>query len=99
MERIDSFVDFRTELVEESAKKDEAVTAQESSSKRTRDEIDQERSKKQKVEDDKESEELKQCLEIILDDGDDVTIDTTPLSVKTPIVDYWIYKEGKKNYF
>nr|GEV62809.1 uncharacterized mitochondrial protein AtMg00810-like [Tanacetum cinerariifolium] len=32
-----------------------------------------------KVEDDKESEELKQCLEIMQDDGDDVTIDATPL--------------------
>nr|GEV98528.1 hypothetical protein [Tanacetum cinerariifolium] len=38
------------------------------------------RSKKQKVEDDKESEELKKCLEIIPDDEDDVTIDATPLS-------------------
>ncbi|GJY57954.1 hypothetical protein Tco_0457846 [Tanacetum coccineum] len=33
-------------------------------------------------------------------DGDDVTIDATPLSTKSPtIVDYKIYKEGKKNYF
>ncbi|GKA95402.1 hypothetical protein Tco_0817440 [Tanacetum coccineum] len=54
----------------------------------------------QKVEEDKESEELKQCLEIIPDDGDDVTIDATPLSTKSPtIVDYKIYKEGKKSYF
>nr|GEZ68642.1 hypothetical protein [Tanacetum cinerariifolium] len=35
----------------------------------------------------------------IMNDGDDVTINATPLSVKTPIVDYKIYKEGKKNYF
>nr|GEU94356.1 hypothetical protein [Tanacetum cinerariifolium] len=69
------------------------------SSKRAGDELDQERSKKQKVEDDKESVELKQCLEIIPDDGDEVTIDATPLSVKNSIVDYKIYKEGKKNYF
>nr|GEU62162.1 hypothetical protein [Tanacetum cinerariifolium] len=41
---------------------------------------------KKKVEDDKESEELKKCLEII---SDDVTIDATPLSSKSPIiVDY-----------
>nr|GEY10880.1 retrovirus-related Pol polyprotein from transposon TNT 1-94 [Tanacetum cinerariifolium] len=45
-----------------------------------RDELEQERSKKQKAEDDKESEELKKCLEIIPDDRDDVTIDVTPLS-------------------
>nr|GEU63862.1 hypothetical protein [Tanacetum cinerariifolium] len=75
MKRINNFVDFRTELVEEK------------------------RSKKQKVENDKESEELKKFLEIIPDDGDDVTIDATPLSTKSPtIVDYKIYKEGKKSY-
>ncbi|GJS40139.1 hypothetical protein Tco_0565182 [Tanacetum coccineum] len=33
-------------------------------------------------------------------DGDDVTIEATPLSTKSPtIVDYKIYKEGKKSYF
>nr|GEY63935.1 hypothetical protein [Tanacetum cinerariifolium] len=45
--------------VVESTKKDKAETVQESSSKRAGDELEQERSKKQKVEDDKESEELK----------------------------------------
>nr|GEW06401.1 putative ribonuclease H-like domain-containing protein [Tanacetum cinerariifolium] len=99
IKRINNFIDFRTELVKVSTKKDEAETAQEISLKRAGDKLDQERSKKQKVKDDKESAELKQCLEIILDDGDEVTIDATPLFVKTPIVDYKIYKEGKKNYF
>nr|GEW09920.1 hypothetical protein [Tanacetum cinerariifolium] len=78
MARINNFVDFRTELVEEK----------------------QEKSKKQKVEDDKEQEELKKCLEIIPDDGDDVTIDAIPLSSKPPtIVYYKIYKERRKSYF
>ncbi|GJW40442.1 hypothetical protein Tco_0066287 [Tanacetum coccineum] len=64
------------------------------------DELEQEPSKKQKVDDDKETKELKQCMEIISDDGDDVTIEATPLSTKSPtIVDYKIYKEGKKSYF
>ncbi|GKE19711.1 putative reverse transcriptase domain-containing protein [Tanacetum coccineum] len=59
--------------------------------------MEQESSKKQKVDDDKETEELKQCMEII---SDDVTIEATPLSTKSPtIVDYKIYKEGKKSYF
>nr|GEV88160.1 putative ribonuclease H-like domain-containing protein [Tanacetum cinerariifolium] len=40
MERINSFVDFRTELVEESAKKSETKIAQESSSKRAGDELE-----------------------------------------------------------
>ncbi|GJX91865.1 putative ribonuclease H-like domain-containing protein [Tanacetum coccineum] len=75
-----------TELVEESSKKADAEIAQESSSKRTGDELEQESSKKQKLEEDKESEELKQCLEIIPDDGDDVTIDATPLSTKSPTI-------------
>ncbi|GKE70926.1 hypothetical protein Tco_1528998 [Tanacetum coccineum] len=51
-------------------------------------------------EEDKESKEVKQCLKIVPDDGDDVTIDATPLSTKSlTIVDYKIYKEGKKSYF
>ncbi|GJZ48933.1 retrovirus-related pol polyprotein from transposon TNT 1-94 [Tanacetum coccineum] len=100
MKRVNTFIDYRTELVEESSKKAEAEIAHESSLKRAGEELEQESSKKQKLEEDKESEELKQCLEIIPDDGDDVTIDATPLSTKSPtIVDYKIYKEGKKSYF
>ncbi|GJR35319.1 hypothetical protein Tco_1211003 [Tanacetum coccineum] len=38
------------------------------------------------VDDAKEAEELKQCLEIVPDDGDDVTVDATPLSVKMLIM-------------
>nr|GEW39949.1 hypothetical protein [Tanacetum cinerariifolium] len=94
MSWINSFVPMDSVVV-----KDKAVLTQEISLKRVRDELDQERSKKQKVEDDKESEKLKRCLEIILDDGDDVTINATPLSIKTPIIDYKIYKEGKKSCF
>ncbi|GJR70210.1 hypothetical protein Tco_0016275 [Tanacetum coccineum] len=67
-------------------KKVEAEIAQERSSKRAGEELEQEISKKQKVEEDKESEELKQYLEIIPDDGDDVTIDATPLSSKSPTI-------------
>nr|GEV62297.1 hypothetical protein [Tanacetum cinerariifolium] len=94
MSWINLFIPMESEVV-----KDKTVLIQESSSKRARDELDQERSKKQKVEDDKESKELKRCLEIIQDDGDDVIIDATPLSIKTLIIDYKIYKEGKKSYF
>nr|GEV71023.1 reverse transcriptase domain-containing protein [Tanacetum cinerariifolium] len=44
--------------------------------------------------------ELKRYLEIVSEDDDDVTIKATPLSSKSPtIVDYKIYKEGKKSYF
>nr|GEY33628.1 hypothetical protein [Tanacetum cinerariifolium] len=94
MSWINSFAPMDSEVV-----KDKVVLTQESSLKRAGDELDQERSKKQKVEDDKESEELKRCLEIITNDGDDVTFNATPLSIKTLIIDYKIYKEGKKSYF
>nr|GEV03661.1 hypothetical protein [Tanacetum cinerariifolium] len=86
----------KTELVVEGLKKDEVT---EGSLKRAGEELEQENAKKQKMEDDKESAELKQCLEIIPDDGDDVIIDATPLSSKSStIVEYKIYKEGKKSY-
>nr|GEV21212.1 hypothetical protein [Tanacetum cinerariifolium]GEV21213.1 hypothetical protein [Tanacetum cinerariifolium] len=81
--------------VEESSKK-----AEESSSKRARDKLEQENAKKHKVDDDQEVAELKKCLEIGPDDEDDVTTDATTLSSKSPtIVDYKIYKEGRKSYF
>ncbi|GKC62577.1 hypothetical protein Tco_1095175 [Tanacetum coccineum] len=105
MKRVNTFVDYRNELVTESSKKAkielaEAKIAQESNLKRAGEELEQESSKKQKLEEDKESEELNQCLEIVPDDRDDVTVDTTPLSIKSPtIVDYNIYKEGKKSFF
>ncbi|GJQ95302.1 hypothetical protein Tco_0006441 [Tanacetum coccineum] len=100
MNRVNTFIDYTTELVEENYKKAEAEIAHESSLKRAGEELEQESSKKQKFEEDKESEELKQCLKIVPDDGDGVTIDATHLSTTSPtIVDYKIYKEGKKSYF
>nr|GEW40407.1 hypothetical protein [Tanacetum cinerariifolium] len=70
----------------------------EGSSKRAGEELEQENAKKKKMEDDKESIELKQCLKMILEDEDDVTIDATPLSSNSPTsVDYKIPKEEKKS--
>ncbi|GKD74952.1 hypothetical protein Tco_1333234, partial [Tanacetum coccineum] len=74
-------------------------TRVEGSSKKAGEDLQQESAKKQNIDDDKEKKELKQFFEIVLDDGDDVTIDATPLSVKIPIVDYKIYQEGKKSFF
>nr|GEX02033.1 hypothetical protein [Tanacetum cinerariifolium] len=53
-----------------------------------------------RIEEENESAELKRCLEIIPNNNDDVTIEATPLSSKSPtIVDYKIYKEGRKSFF
>ncbi|GJW57318.1 hypothetical protein Tco_0104049 [Tanacetum coccineum] len=84
--RVNTFEDFRTELVE-------------GKEKRAGTELIQENAKKQKVEDDKETTELKQCLEIIPDE-EEVTIDAIPLAVKSPSIVGWkIYKEGRKNFY
>nr|GEX58164.1 hypothetical protein [Tanacetum cinerariifolium] len=39
-------------------------------------------------------------MEIVPDDGDEVLIEATPISSRSPtIIDYKIHKEGKKSYF
>ncbi|GKC60073.1 retrotransposon protein, putative, unclassified, partial [Tanacetum coccineum] len=84
--RVNMFVDFRTDLVEGSLK-------------RAGEELEQESTKKQKVDDEKETVELKQCLEIIPDE-EEVAIDVVPLATNSPrIVDSKIHKEGKKSYY
>ncbi|GJV83480.1 putative ribonuclease H-like domain-containing protein [Tanacetum coccineum] len=84
--RVNTFVDFRTDLVE-------------GSSKRAGEELEQESSKKQKVDDDKETTELKSLMEVIPDE-EEVALDAIPLAVKSPsIVDWKIHKEGKKSYY
>ncbi|GKE32708.1 hypothetical protein Tco_1452030, partial [Tanacetum coccineum] len=94
MTRVNMFVDKDTELVKESFKKAEMV--QEGSSKRAGDELEQEKAKKQKIDDDKA--EMKKYMEVVPDD--EVAIDTIPLATKPPvIVDWKIIKEGKMGYF
>nr|GEX45428.1 hypothetical protein [Tanacetum cinerariifolium] len=79
--------------------------AQESSIKRTAEHLESNISKKQKVDENvkpviDDTEDLKKCMEIVHDDGDEVLVEATPLSSKSPnIIDYKIYKEGKKTYF
>nr|GEU55822.1 hypothetical protein [Tanacetum cinerariifolium] len=64
------------------------------------DEIEQESAKRQRLEKEDDTVELKRCLEIVPEDDDDVIIKATPLSSKSPTkVDYKIYKERKKSYF
>ncbi|GKD35266.1 hypothetical protein Tco_1250775 [Tanacetum coccineum] len=83
--RVNTFKDFRTELVE-------------GKEKRAGVELVQESIKKQKVEDDKETAELKQRMEIIPDE--EVAIDVIPLASKSPSIVGWkIHKEGRKSYY
>ncbi|GJR28579.1 hypothetical protein Tco_1104811 [Tanacetum coccineum] len=84
--RVNMFVDFRIELVE-------------GSSKRAGEELEQESTKKQKVDEDKDTTELQSLIEVILDE-EEVAIDAVPLATKSPsIVDWKIHKEGNKSYY
>nr|GEZ72816.1 hypothetical protein [Tanacetum cinerariifolium] len=84
-----------SDKVVEDSEKDE-----EGSSKRAGSTLEQEDVKRQRLEEVNEFAKLKRCLEIIPKDDDNVTIEATPLSSKSPtIVDYKINKEGKKSYF
>ncbi|GJU95324.1 hypothetical protein Tco_1320080 [Tanacetum coccineum] len=84
--RVNTFVDFRTDLVE-------------GSSKRAGEELEHESTKKQKVDEDKDTPELQILMEVILD-KEEVAIDAVPLATKSPkIVDWKIHKEGKKSYY
>ncbi|GJT94333.1 putative ribonuclease H-like domain-containing protein [Tanacetum coccineum] len=88
-----SFDDIQNEV------RTEAEIAQESSSKRACTELEQESIKKQKVDKDKETTELQRLIEVV-PNKKEVAIDAIPLATKPPsIVDYKIYKEGKKTYY
>nr|GEV98320.1 hypothetical protein [Tanacetum cinerariifolium] len=97
--RVDTFVDMNTEIVEEKLKKTQAEVT-EGSFKRAGNKIEKEGAKRQRLEKEDDTAELKKRLEIVPEDDDDVTIKETPLSSKSSIiVDYKIYIEGKKSYF
>nr|GEV04755.1 ribonuclease H-like domain-containing protein [Tanacetum cinerariifolium] len=104
--RVNTFVDINTENVEKSLMKTQAKVTK-GSSKRAGQELEQESAKKQKLAKqeqakvaDDDTAELKRYLEIVSEDDDDVAIEATPLSFKSPtIVDYKIYREGKNSYF
>nr|GEU88681.1 hypothetical protein [Tanacetum cinerariifolium] len=101
--RVNTFVDMDTKNVEKSLKKTQAK----SSSIRAGEELEQESAKKLKLAEQEQAKvaddyttELKRCLEIVPEDDDDVEIEVTPLSSKSPtIVDYKICRERKKSYF
>ncbi|GJS98976.1 hypothetical protein Tco_0820146 [Tanacetum coccineum] len=91
MKRVNTFVDMNTELVKGSK------TKAEGSSIRAGNELEQEKAKKQKGNDQEEAE-MKRHIKIVKDD--EVAIDAIPLDTKPPvIVDYKINKDGRMGYF
>nr|GEV25591.1 hypothetical protein [Tanacetum cinerariifolium] len=100
MKRMNTFMDMDSEVVKGSE------TRTEESSKRAGDELESDKSKKQKVDEhveakkdnDLKEEEMKKHMEIVQDD--EVAIDAIPLATKPPmIVEYKIAKEGNIGYF
>ncbi|GKE57725.1 hypothetical protein Tco_1496910 [Tanacetum coccineum] len=80
---IDSFVSIDSGVVKGGKEKDEgSVTrAEESSSKRACTELEQERIKKQKIDDDQEEVEMKKNMEIVVDE-EEIAVDAIPLATK-----------------
>nr|GEZ63882.1 hypothetical protein [Tanacetum cinerariifolium] len=77
----------------------EKVEKDQTAKKQKGDKLEKENAKKQKLEEKQKAKELKRNLEIVPDDEDDVFVNVAPLSSKPPkIVDYKIYKEGKKEH-
>ncbi|GKD64248.1 hypothetical protein Tco_1306356 [Tanacetum coccineum] len=96
MKRVNTFVDMNSEVVKGSE------TRTEESSKRAGDELESDKSKKQKIDehveaekdDDPEEEEMKKHMEIVQDE-EEIAIDAIPLAIKPlMIVEYKIVKEG-----
>nr|GEV01364.1 hypothetical protein [Tanacetum cinerariifolium] len=83
---VNTFVDYKNELVEETSKKAKAEVI-EGSSKRAGAELEQESSKKQKIDDNKETAELKQLVNLI-------PVTTASTRIKTFSESYYCqYKE------
>ncbi|GJY97066.1 hypothetical protein Tco_0513976 [Tanacetum coccineum] len=99
MKRVNTFVNMNSEVVKGSEMRTEE------SSKKARDELESDMSKKQKIDeheevekDDQEEAEIKRHIKIVKDD--EVAIDVIPLATKPPmIVEYKIDKDGRMGYF
>nr|GEV82717.1 hypothetical protein [Tanacetum cinerariifolium] len=69
----------------------------EEGSKRKGENLEQDTAKKQRI--DKDAEELKRHLQIVVNDDDDVYTKATPLASKVLVVDYQIHHENNKPYY
>ncbi|GJY95704.1 hypothetical protein Tco_0512065 [Tanacetum coccineum] len=95
LKRVNMFVDFRTELVEGSSKRAGTELEQEVTKKQKVDDVQE----TAKVDDDQEAAKIKELMEIVSDE-EEVVIDAIPLAIKPPsIVDWKIHTEGKKSYY
>ncbi|GJU57169.1 hypothetical protein Tco_1234935 [Tanacetum coccineum] len=73
--RVNTFVDYKTELVKGSEKRADDST------KRADTKLEQEMAKKQKIDDDQEEDEMKKLIKVVPDE-EEVAIDAIPLATK-----------------
>ncbi|GKB45633.1 hypothetical protein Tco_0896386 [Tanacetum coccineum] len=84
-EPMDKEVEGKEKEVEDSNKSESAA-------------LEQESSKRHKMDEDIETEELKQLMKVVQDE--EIVVDAIPLATKPPIIVYLkIVKEGKKSYY
>nr|GEX34579.1 putative ribonuclease H-like domain-containing protein [Tanacetum cinerariifolium] len=98
---IQAKIDVDYQLAErlQEQKQEELTELVKGKEKRAGEELVHKSTKKQKVEDNKEKDELKQLMETIPNE-EEVAIDVIPLAVKSSrIIDRKIHKEGRKNYY
>ncbi|GKF40181.1 hypothetical protein Tco_0120242 [Tanacetum coccineum] len=94
MKRVNIFVDMDTELVEDSSKREGTKLEQEVTKKQKVDDVQE----TAKVDKDKETVELQRLMEIV--PNEEVETDAIPLATKpASIVDFKFHKEGKKGYY
>nr|GEY39836.1 hypothetical protein [Tanacetum cinerariifolium] len=96
MRKVNDFV-----VMDLEAQKSNAKEAQESSTKRTTEHLESDISKKQKVHENVEpvtddTKELKKCMEIVPDDGDEVLIEATPILDLQPSLTTKVTRKEKR---
>ncbi|GKE22962.1 hypothetical protein Tco_1434474 [Tanacetum coccineum] len=102
--RVNTVVDFRTDLVEGSSKRVGTELEQEVTKKQKVDDIQEitkvnDVQETSKVDDDQEVAKIKEPMKIVFD-KEEVEMDDIPLDVKPPSIVGWkIHKEGKKGYY
>ncbi|GJZ46241.1 hypothetical protein Tco_0593837 [Tanacetum coccineum] len=93
--RVNTFVDFKTDLVEGSSKRADTKLEQEVTKKQKVDDVQE----TAKMDNDQEAAKIKELMKIV-PNKEEVAIDGIPLAIKPQsIVDWKIHKEGKKTYY
>ncbi|GKC63950.1 hypothetical protein Tco_1096548 [Tanacetum coccineum] len=102
--RVNTFVDFKTDLVEGSSKRAGTELEQEVTKKQKVDDVQEtaqvdDVQETAEVDDDQEAAKIKELMEIVPDE-EEIAINAIPLATKpSTIIDWKNHKEGKKNYY